>query len=270
MTMPGMEIVRHLDFDASGARAITDQIRSSMGDLMMLVVKAHQGRVWIALGYESWPEYIKGEFDHAPLSLPRDERKAVVALLRGQGMSTRAIAPTVGQSRETVRRDLAPDTFVSGDDDYVLADFCDDEDEVAAISTMAEVTNQEFESVLDIARAEGDLSRRNVARLCVEAITPPITGLDGKTYQPKPPVPLPDTARAKPRRGPITDDFGRAVSDLTRLTTRIEKLAADDRFGRNREALDGRTWDLIRAIQAIAPVIEQLKPDLISVVINHP
>lgn len=107
MTTPGMQIVRHRDLNSQQARALTDRIRSSMGDLMMLVAKAHSGRVWIALGYESWRDYIKGEFEHAPLHLPRDERRAVVALLRGQGMSTRAIEPAVGVGHGTVVRDLA-------------------------------------------------------------------------------------------------------------------------------------------------------------------
>ena len=86
-----------------------------MGDLMAEVVKAYLGRVWLALGYESWADYIKGEFHHAPLYLPRDERQAVVALLRGQGMSTRAIAPAVGADQATVSRDLSGDANTSPD-----------------------------------------------------------------------------------------------------------------------------------------------------------
>lgn len=211
MTMPGMEIARHVDFDATDARAITDQIRSSMGDLMMLVSKAWHGRVWIALGYESWPDYIKGEFDHAPLALPRDERQAVSVLLRGQGMSTRAIAPALGVHHDTVASDLSP-----------------------------------------------------VGNPTPESEDVPITGLDGKTYQPKPPVPEPDAAPAKPRRGPITDDFGRAVSELTRVANRIARIGDDDRFGRNREALGDRASDITRAVQAILPVLEQLKPDALD------
>jgi hypothetical protein len=63
--------------------------------------------VWLALGYESWPDYIKGEFRHAPLAMPRDERRAVVALLRGQGMSTRTIAAATGLGKDTVHRELS-------------------------------------------------------------------------------------------------------------------------------------------------------------------
>jgi hypothetical protein len=78
-----------------------------MGDLMELIGRAWIGRVWLALGYQSWPDYIKGEFDQAPFHLPREERRAVAALLRGQGMSTRAIGAATGTDDKTVRNDLA-------------------------------------------------------------------------------------------------------------------------------------------------------------------
>jgi transposase-like protein len=89
------------------------------------VVTAYQGRAWIALDYPSWADYIKGEFEYAPLAvLPREERRAVVALLHGQGMSKRAIAPAVGVDRQTVANDLdhvggensPPDGLVTGQD----------------------------------------------------------------------------------------------------------------------------------------------------------
>lgn len=104
--IPEMKLVPNRDLNARDARKVTERIRSSMGNIMADIAKAHIGRVWIALGYESWADYIKGEFNHAPLSLPREERKAVVSLLRGQGMSTRAIASATGDSHMTVSRDL--------------------------------------------------------------------------------------------------------------------------------------------------------------------
>lgn len=119
MSMPGMQIVSHRDLSARDARALTERIKSKMGDLMLDVVKAHQGRAWIALGYEAWPDYIKGEFGHAPLSLPREQRRAVVALLRGQGMSTRAIAPALGVDNKTVHNDLSTVENSTVDDEYV-------------------------------------------------------------------------------------------------------------------------------------------------------
>lgn len=107
MTLPEMQILPHIDLNTAEARTLTQQIKTSMADLMMLVVKAWVGRIWIALDYPTWNDWIKNEFNHAPLSLPRDERRAVVTLLRGQGMSTRAIGAAAGVTGETISKDLA-------------------------------------------------------------------------------------------------------------------------------------------------------------------
>jgi hypothetical protein len=103
-----MQVVAQRDLTAAEAREITERIKSSMEGLMCDVVTVHRGRAWIALDYPSWDDYIRGEFEYAPLAgLPREERKAVVALLHGSGMSKRAIAPVVGVDRQTVANDLA-------------------------------------------------------------------------------------------------------------------------------------------------------------------
>jgi hypothetical protein len=149
-----MQIVHHRDLTIYEAEAITKRIRSSMGDLMTEIVKAHIGRAWIALNYESWGAYIKGEFNHAPLSLPRAERKAVTAVLRGQGMSTRAIAAVEGVSHETVAEDLRGVRNLTTDEGPLDVEF--DEDELAEELIAAE----------------------------------PITGLDGKSYPPTKPRPV--------------------------------------------------------------------------------
>ena len=47
---------------------------------------------------------LRGE---SPMRLDRDQRRELVAYLAGEGMSTRAIAPIVGASKDTVHRDLA-------------------------------------------------------------------------------------------------------------------------------------------------------------------
>jgi hypothetical protein len=44
------------------AQSISDRIRSTAGELCSLLADAHEGRAWEALGYESWREYVEGEF----------------------------------------------------------------------------------------------------------------------------------------------------------------------------------------------------------------
>jgi hypothetical protein len=83
----------------------------------------------------------------------------------------------------------------------------------------------------------------------------PITGLDGKTY-PRPASPRPD---AKPRRKPITDAFWAATYDLGKLANRVQRLAADDRFAKNRNEIAIRNKsDLMRVQQTLAAVLAQL------------
>jgi hypothetical protein len=118
MAHPQMQLLEQRDLNGREAREITEKIRSKMGDLMLLIAKAHFGRIWLALGHQSWADYLKAEFGYAPLHLPRHERKAVSMFLRGQGMSTRAIAPALGVSQRTTADDLSgeqncsPDEFV--------------------------------------------------------------------------------------------------------------------------------------------------------------
>jgi hypothetical protein len=117
--LPQLQILEQRDLTPREAREITEKIRSKMGDLMLLIAKAHFGRVWLVLGHDSWADYLKAEFDYAPLHLPRHERKAVSMFLRGQGMSTRAIGPAVGVDQATVVRDLSGDANASPDSEFV-------------------------------------------------------------------------------------------------------------------------------------------------------
>lgn len=96
----GMEIIKaERNLTKSEARKLTDAIRQGVAELELMIVQAWQGRAWLALGYDSWDDYVAGEFKQAPLALPREERRATVQSLRGWGMSTRAIAPVVGISQ---------------------------------------------------------------------------------------------------------------------------------------------------------------------------
>lgn len=92
-------------FTADEARELTDRIRHHFDSAAPLIAEAYQGRIWLALGYNDWHEYLVGEFG-GPLRLGRDERKAAVLELRQEGLSTRAIGGALGVSDQTVRADL--------------------------------------------------------------------------------------------------------------------------------------------------------------------
>src|SRR5687768_8036370 len=47
---------------ADEARALTDRIKDAADQLWTLLLEAHEGRAWEALGYTSWRDYAKSEF----------------------------------------------------------------------------------------------------------------------------------------------------------------------------------------------------------------
>lgn len=86
------------------ARTLTDNIRQTAANLWSLVLTAWDGRAWEALGYETWQDYCKIEFDADHLALPKSERTRVFNMLKKAGMSTRAIAAATNVSHTTVER----------------------------------------------------------------------------------------------------------------------------------------------------------------------
>jgi hypothetical protein len=94
------------DLTEAEATALTKRIREWVREYPIEDVKAaFRGRVWLALGYDSWQEWCDHEFDGFHLSVP--QRREVVEELHKAGMSNRAIADAVGVSRETVNRDMS-------------------------------------------------------------------------------------------------------------------------------------------------------------------
>jgi hypothetical protein len=102
--MAGQQPTDPLTLTADAARALTDRIRLQVTDLLPLIRLAYNRRADLALGYESWAAYCDTEL--RGLRMPLAERQAATVELRGEGMSTRAIAGALGSSDATVRRDL--------------------------------------------------------------------------------------------------------------------------------------------------------------------
>lgn len=95
------------------ARTITADLRAAMRDVantwQVLVTKAAEAyarRVWVTLGYPSWRAYCEAEVNPEGLSAPPIVRVSIVHQLAESGMTNVAIAPVVGTSEPTVRRDL--------------------------------------------------------------------------------------------------------------------------------------------------------------------
>lgn len=87
------------------ARALTDDIKGRVTNLLPLVKEAFERRADQALGYATWQDYCTAEL--AGMRVPLGDRPAIVAELRQNGLSQRAIGAALGVSQSTVRDDLA-------------------------------------------------------------------------------------------------------------------------------------------------------------------
>lgn len=107
------------EMSVASAEQITLQIRSMMERAWEYVAVAYQGRAHIALGYESWDEYVDDRLGDLRLTVPREERGAVVQSLSRAQLSLRAIAKVLGVDVATVHRALGAsdptDSGVGGD-----------------------------------------------------------------------------------------------------------------------------------------------------------
>lgn len=73
------------------------------------------------------------------------------------------------------------------------------------------------------------------------------------------PIPTPDPER-KQRKHPLPDSFWRATFDLKKRAESVVRLAADDRFKKNKDQIaDVNLSDLVRVRDALTGVIQQLE-----------
>jgi predicted DNA-binding protein YlxM (UPF0122 family) len=103
--------VKH-ELSAQQAREVTDKIRAGLEGVYQLIIEAYRGRVWTALGYGSWDEYVQREFGNQSLRPPLEERTEVVRSLRESGLSIRAIAAATQVSKGTVQNELTKSSGV--------------------------------------------------------------------------------------------------------------------------------------------------------------
>lgn len=182
--------------------------------VFMLLTTAKTRDDHLTLGYKSWTAYIAGEYAGLLADLGRVERREVIGALTAAGTPTRAIAEIVGVDHSTVVRDQKQVVQHAPPD---RDDHVDREDDVDQLGH------------------EDHIDRR-------------VTGMDGKSYA------VPSKLVVEPkerRRGPLPDDYWRALHNLDKAARRLAKLHADDRFMANRKALYGRYDSWLSDIDAL-------------------
>ncbi|MFR0555885.1 DeoR family transcriptional regulator [Pseudoscardovia radai] len=100
--------LRNAILDVEAAKMRFDELAAHLAQEMRL---AYSGGAWKLKGYGSWADYWASEFSETKLYSTAEERRDLARYLRRKGgFSTRMIAPVLHVSKETVRKDLAPDS----------------------------------------------------------------------------------------------------------------------------------------------------------------
>lgn len=122
MTSTELEVVK-VDFpeplSESKAKVLDERIRQASirvadntATLLDLLKEAEVGQIHLALRYPSWKAYVKEVVQIRPAD--NTERKALVSLMNGKGMTLREMAPVLGVGKSTVQRDLASQNVPDG------------------------------------------------------------------------------------------------------------------------------------------------------------
>ncbi|PMB97341.1 hypothetical protein [Brevibacterium luteolum] len=76
-------------FTEATARELTEELKSDYGAIRSKIGAAWRGRIWTALGYDSWQDYLDAEFVDLTLRPPKELEEQVVSELRGGHEHTR-------------------------------------------------------------------------------------------------------------------------------------------------------------------------------------
>lgn len=101
-------------FTEDEAREFIEEVKGDYGSLRAKIATMWKGRIWLALGYESWQECIDTEFGDEPIRPPKELEQETIEELRSFGMSTRGIATATDISQSTVARRVAASTDPNG------------------------------------------------------------------------------------------------------------------------------------------------------------
>jgi hypothetical protein len=194
------ELSTSTDLGQTEARERCDRIKKMVALVVEDVIALYEGRGWLALGYQSWAELCRVEFDGVQLAPP--QRREAVTVYREAGLSVRAIAAATGASVGTVHADLSGVQSRTPDVPDLFAGFLADRPTPTV-------------------HQEGvDLPTKKVL----------ISGTDGKSY------PRRGTAPAtKAKKRPLSDDMREAMTDLEKLSRKFDRIRRDARYESFRE-----------------------------------
>lgn len=94
-------------------KTLSEKVSTNAFELLTLLEQAATGNIHKALEYKSWTEWYS---ENVQIEVSdKDERKMLVNMMSGKGMSQRAIGASLGIGQSTVHRDLDGDSSESGE-----------------------------------------------------------------------------------------------------------------------------------------------------------
>jgi len=197
------------------AQELTAKIFARLDECWEWIKAAYLGRAHVAMGYESWDEYCKAEFQGAHLRLPKEKRREAVASLTDAGLSTRAIASATGISEGTVRNDLKD----SGAQNY------------AGDKKIQGIDGKEYSKP----------KPKPTGAVVTPILTPPAPEpeiIDAEVVDEMPAIAAaPEPPKKDQRRSSIMDTADQLGWDARKLGDRLKKLRCDDRFTSNKSEI---------------------------------
>ena len=164
-------------------------------------------------------------------------------------MSTRAIAPVVGVSKDTVYRDQVYQADTPAAHERIDPRTC----EVVPPPTykptdVTDWTPQEVDDLIDADERELEAWKASTV-----PAPPKVVGLDGKTYA------RPEPKTQSDRRAALPPMVQSAGWDLTKTVDRIQRLADDDRFaGHQKEMAPHLRSHLTHAIEVCQDLLDRI------------
>ena len=240
------------------ARRLTERIRTRLdrvstawADLATSITEAYQRRADLALGYGSWSEYAEAELKPSE-GLAADVRRQLVGMLSAQGMSTRAIAPTVGVSPRQAAYDKAGVQSLHTSPEPERINPATGEVVPGPTYRPTDVTDWTPQEVDDL--TDADERELEAWKASTVPAPPKVVGLDGKTYT------RPEPKAAEPaRRAALPPMVQSAGWDLTKTVDRIQRLADDDRFaGHQKEMAPHLRSHLTHAIEVCQDLLDRI------------
>lgn len=190
-----------------------DSMADNWAGALPLIREAIDRNAYLSLGYASHGAYVSDRFGDSLSKLGVELRREIVRELNDAGLSTRAIAPVFGITRQMVSKDLRANEVAT---------------ELPPAEAFADVPDLSANPLTGEVYEAGDAAHGSPEATVIVTEThsvKTVTGLDGKTYTNTP---------TAPRRTSIIDDARKAGWELRKAVERLERLQADDRFTKNK------------------------------------